>query len=271
MNLDTSKSYSNPLYNSRVFDHMDWTPMLDANIRKSCKILGSYDILKKIKARSSSKRHRDFFNISFVNHLFNLYKELGFKFDSPVEIRSNEDYLIMSRVQGLDLKRILEASNSLGENNLRNIMNKLGGLIRLKENEGLYHSDFQLRHVMVGNNIGLIDLEGSQFGNFSQSNEENLEFILDLENSLTEINNKRSSTTCIDYLDLALGSIQEGYRSFPVTSLKEKALDLVYKKYSYEGLDSYLYLQGRLIEQDLIGQKLGFRTPRNVINKKQKK
>lgn len=138
-------------------------------------------LIKKTKKRKPEKTIYEFLALKVWNEILNIYSncnDLSFRAPKPIGIvgLENEESqsLIMSFINGYKLKSVSSVKRSTpveikNQNEPLPIFSAcayhLGALNRIKEEEGLYHSDYDGRHVILSPtknvSIGIIDLENS--------------------------------------------------------------------------------------------------------------
>lgn len=208
-----------------LFDNLNWKPLRNAHIKKSSVIEVSQDekYLKKIKKRIGRKRDSEFYNLAFWNELLNLYNsKTGCEINAPEPYRSQGDELIMKYVHGMDIDRLFNPL-TIAKKDLETIITNIGQLEKIKENENLLHTDFDLRHILVNGGLYIIDLENAKYGNGKVKTENDI-----LTGRIQNILNIDVSTP-----------IKEGYESIPKLSLFNKALSNIVQKYG-SGISNYL-------------------------------
>ena len=209
-----------------IFDMILWKPLRDAHKKKSSiiKVSPHGKYLKKIKKRIGRKRDSEFYNLAFWNELLNLYHlETGCDIYAPEPYLSQEDELIMKYVCGTDIDRLFN-SLSVTKDDLEAILTNVGQLEKIKENENLLHTDFDLRHILVNGGLYIIDLENAKSGNGKVKEENDI------------------LTRRIQYMlatDIS-APIKKGYDSIPKKFLLfKKALSNIAQKYG-SGISDYL-------------------------------
>ncbi len=149
-----------------LLENTTWIPSHTAHKDRSSYIYISSDhkYLKKTKRRRGQKRDTEFYNLAFWKEIFDSYREeTGSKIYAPEPFVSDKRFLIMEYVIGFDLDRLL-VSSSLTDNDYNWILENIGKLQKIKENEKLLHNDFGLRHIIINDGLHVIDLENARYG-----------------------------------------------------------------------------------------------------------
>ncbi len=144
-------------------------------------LASSSGIISKKKKRSQEKTLYEFLSLAVWSELLSRYSEvndLQFRAPRPVglsEVNSDKPNLFMEFLNGYELKK-LNALKRKTPVEIRDLKYPiplypacalhLGALNRIKEVEGLFHADYDSRHVIfspVGNvSVGVVDVENSR-------------------------------------------------------------------------------------------------------------
>lgn len=222
-------------FNPNEFENIDWQLLLSAHDKKSSSIYVAKDngLLKKVKQRNINTRNDEFYRLSFCENLFKKYNSsFETSFYSPSPICAIDEELIMKYEQGIELDRLLK-SKTTSDQDLEKIIFQLGQLFALKENEGIYHGDFDLRHLLINNGISLIDLEKLETKEFEKSRYENEEF----ENRINEYLGESITEKDI---------FQKGKSSIPKEFLSRHSLKETVREYSSVAKRAIIGNKGRI-------------------------
>jgi len=156
--------------------------------------------IRKHKKRTPEKAIYEFLSLSIWNKVLEEYSrinELKFRAPKPVglyDLEGQEPGIIMTYLNGYELQKInkLRRTTPVKLNDRSTSVPLypacalyLGALNRLKEVEGLYHSDFGSRHVIfspVENvSIGVVDVENSRKECFEVVSDESAKILSDFE------------------------------------------------------------------------------------------
>lgn len=214
--------------NTLELESIEWRPLLTAHKKRSSEIMVSPDqkYLKKTKRRKGTKRDFEFYNLAFWGDLFKIYhEETGSEIYSPLPYISEGRDVVMQYVSGIDLDRLF-SSGSVDSKNVLKILENVGKLFKIKENEDLLHNDFDLRHILINGGLYVIDLENAQYGN-GEVKKENQRLKGIMENACeTGIEGPLlkgyESVPRIGVLDGALGSVKSVYGSRAEYYLKSR-------------------------------------------------
>jgi len=214
-------SVVNPEIGRRIFfDRVDWRPLLFAHKNKSSQVAVSsdYGYIKKTKKRRGRKRDAEYYNLAFWDVLLDIYND---KFQtqifSPTPYLSKGRDIVMEFSKGVDLQRLF-GSDTVASSDREKIILLLGKMFKIKDNEGLVHGDFLLRHVLAGEGLYVIDLERAQTGNEGNgSRDENDK----LKSQIKGIHKD-------DYLESLLS---DGYDMIPKIKLSDKVLQHITSLY----------------------------------------
>jgi len=214
--------------NTLELENIEWKPLLTAHKNRSSDIYvdSSHKYLKKTKRRKGHKRDYEFYNLAFWKKILDLYNsETGSDIHTPAPYIAEGRDLIMQYLTGIEMDRLL-SPGSLAKENVNEIMEKIGQLFKIKENEELLHKDLDLRHILINGGLYVIDLENAQYGN-GQVKIENKELVRKV---------KELYKGSID------SAIEKGYESIPKISVIDEALSSIESVF---GGRSKFYLTGR--------------------------
>ncbi len=135
-------------------DNLNWELYLGVNKNKSSNIQidSTEKYLLKTKFRRGCKLRKEARNLNKLIPIFNNTKII-----IPKPYYSGEKKLIMDYIPGIDLSYLLDSGfSNVSEKKVFNLINSL---LEIKIKENIYHNDFNFRHILVGKNISLIDVE----------------------------------------------------------------------------------------------------------------
>ena len=153
--------------------------------KKSSKVdlASSIGFIRKTKERSPEKAVYEFFALTIWNRLLEAYSAINnFRFRAPHPhsiqyLNDNENSLIMEYLNGYELQKLsnLKRTTPVEINGQIEPLPvypacalHLGALNRIKEVEGLFHADYDSRHIIFSPiqnvSIGVVDVENSRLG-----------------------------------------------------------------------------------------------------------
>ena len=149
-------------------------------------LLPTTAIVRKDKSgRKPEKTLHEFIALHAWNKLTQAHQNQEIRIHSPEPIALDElGRIYMTYVQGFTGGQIVSQElpretfpNKDKKNEVkRGFLVRLGRLLAMKELEGVIHGDFQLRHVLFDTRtslLGVIDVENSRLGSFSEVEREN--------------------------------------------------------------------------------------------------
>ena len=175
-NLNINKERLELVAPSSFVDYKD-----EKDLSSKISLSSSNGLIQKTKKRKAEKAIYEFLALRVWNELLDVYSncnDLNFRAPKPIGIKGlhNQTYqsLIMSFINGHKLKSLSQLKRSTpvkikNQNEPLPLFSAcayhLGAFNRIKEEEGLYHSDYDGRHVIFSPienvSIGVIDLENS--------------------------------------------------------------------------------------------------------------
>ncbi len=181
------------------------------------------EFLRKRKPqRGVEKRNQEFWGLVTWDRALGAYSEAyGTDVHSPTPAMATGSDVVMEYLDGDidDLGKVLSTGALRGEEEMGRVVENLGAMQRMKENEGLYHGDVALRHFMVDTNdytLYLIDFDGAGIGVDDTHLAEERET---LEEDVLE---KLAASSPMDMLDLQI-HFADGYQSVPERPLLDDA------------------------------------------------
>lgn len=202
-------------------------------------------VIKKTKKRSLIKTAYEFLALDVWNQLLARYSSINdFDFRAPIpygiNLEGDDPVLLMEFLPGYELKFIntLKRTTPVQMSHQKQPLPihpacvlHLGALNQLKEEEGLYHEDFDVRHVKFdfanGSFIGVLDVENSREDTIEVVKEESDYIITEF------INSTSASEKDLQALKSWYQEGHNGLTSFPHRQLPEVVRE-VEKKYGIE-------------------------------------